>query len=139
MTGSLKDFSYMDDFNRRWALRLDESNAKGIIRSNISNDSERLFLPAETPFPSRAPQGLIPRTLSCVLLTNPNIKRRFVCGRKGVFLRASIEGGSVESPAGTFWIIIRGHNEGYPLAPQYDVDTGLTDGTPLAERQGSTE
>lgn len=135
MAGSIRYFSYMCDDNIRYAIAIDESNGKAKYISDVTPSSE-LFLPAETPFPGKPPKRFFPRTISCVNLGNPNLKRRFVCARKSVFLRAARDGGFIETVPEGYWAITGAYNEQYPLTPQYQIDTGLTDGTPLSERAG---
>lgn len=135
MAGSIRNFSYMCDDNIRYAIAIDESNGKARFFLDGQGFFD-LFLPAETPFPSKPPKRFFPRTISAINLTDRNIKRRFVCGRKSVFMLAARNGGFINTPSEGFWSISGAYNEQYPLTSQYELDTGLNDGTIDSERRG---
>jgi hypothetical protein len=120
-------FVYMDNQNNRHALELQEQDGE-LEAIQDGGSFEPIFLPAETPFPSRPPSGFRPRTLSIISRDSANTRRRIVVGRLGLWTRLSVQGGFLlDRPRGAFWIVLRGYHEQYPLAPQFDLDTGLTD------------
>lgn len=126
----------MADDNIRYAIAIDETNGKAFYALDGDPTTSELFLPSESPHPPRAPKGFKARTISCVNLANSNLKRRMICARKGVFLRAARFGGFIFTDPEGYWAIVGAHNEEYPSPPQYQLDTGQDDGTPQSSRGG---
>jgi hypothetical protein len=124
----------MDNQNNRYALELREADGELESFEDVIGLNP-IFLPAEPPFPSRPPFGFKPRTLSIISRDGVSIRRRIVVGRLALWTRLSISGGFIfDRPTGTFWNVLRGYHEEYPLAPQFDRDTGMIDGDAAGPR-----
>lgn len=145
MAGSRADFIYTDDANIRYALNLDESNSRAVIRRSGSTTDVNLFSPATAPFPGRPPTSFRPRAINAFNQANPRERRVFKVGNPAAYavaitgaaeIRAERVGPDEPTPdVGTstiVWVVSSARPERRGVQPNFTTDTGLDDGTPAA-------
>lgn len=130
MAGSIRWFQYNSNSGDRYAVQIDESNAKGVVYSNTSASGSPLFPSATQPFPGKAPRGFVMRSVACVGFLNRRARRRFWVGSRAVWDEL-LMGEKYVLVEGEYWAVVSGKEEKRPrpfLDPSY-IDTGLDDGT----------
>lgn len=140
MAGSKRDFSYTsDDGTTKYALNLDESNSKGVLSAPDGTSPLNLFLTAVAPFPIRPPQGFKARYLNTYNRANPVEKRKFYVGNPAAYNYAKLNPSIIKAervgpdvtPTVVEWVVKSARPEKFGTAPDFLVDSGLDDGTPV--------
>jgi hypothetical protein len=135
MAGSLTYRSYTGDDGISYSIRVDESNANGVVQS-----SSNILLPVRTADLPPLPTGLKPRYVLARSIGNPNIKRKFYVGVPSDVGFINLPGSTITcedypgaggtAGAATVFIITAYRGEKINKIPSFTaLDTGLTDGT----------
>jgi hypothetical protein len=138
MAGSITIRQYTADDGGQFAIRIDKSNANGIVGTGGTQ-----MMPPRTTDSPDLPRGLTPRYILCQLESDPKVKRKFKIGgvaqiaqiyTPGTKVSASLYPVGPNDPGGGVnWIITAYRGEKRNLVPAFDAsDTGQQDGNTQA-------
>jgi hypothetical protein len=136
MAGSLTYRAYTADNGTVYSIKIDESNANGVVSGGIG-----ALCPIRTADAPPLPKGTSLRYALAKSIGNPNIRRKFVIGTPAAATLAIAPGATITcedypgagdtTGAATVFIITAYRGEKRNLIPSFTaLDTGLTDGTP---------
>jgi len=137
MAGSLTWRQYQSDDGTTYAIKVDESNARGAITGGTADP----LCPVRTANIPPLYKGIRPRYVLAYNSAVPTQRRKFVIGDKTLLTRTLTIGATItaeqypsagDAPGSNVtWVITYFGGERQKLIPTFSsVDTGLTDGTP---------
>lgn len=136
MSGSITRRGYTSDSNVLYSIKIDESNARGVVGAGTAS-----LCPALSANSPGVPAGFSKRYVLAYSANTPTKRRKFFIGDKTLIPLLTVPGAIINaesSPgpgdtAGTSisWVVTAYRGEKQAVEPAAgSPDTGLTDGTP---------